>query len=87
MIFPDSVTRLYDRFIFPAVDSLLIGPLRHPCTQLSAVVRDLTGWWIRPGWWVVDGVLLLVLAVLLSLRRRERNLARNRRQTRTDAQQ
>jgi|GEM_PF-5125857 len=65
-----SVASIFDRFVFPMLDALLVGPLRHPCTQFSAAVRELTGYWVHPGWWPVDAVLFSALALLLWLKSR-----------------
>lgn len=61
---------VFDKFIFPALDWLQIEWLRHPCTQMSAGVRWLTGYWVHPASWELLGGLLIALAALLALRRR-----------------
>jgi hypothetical protein len=60
----------FDRFVFPALDWLQLDCLRHPCTQVSAVVRDFTGLWFHPCFWQIDLALFAMLAGLLWLKRR-----------------
>ena len=62
----------FDRFVFPALDWLQVEALRHPCTQVSAVVRELTGLWVHPASWELLGGLLVGLAGLLAVRGRRR---------------
>lgn len=67
-----STESAFDRFVFPVLDWLQIESLRHPCTQLSAGVRSLTGYWVHPALWEVLGVLLAMLGVSLIAMRRKR---------------
>lgn len=65
-----KITTIFDSYIFPALDYLQVDCMRHGCTQISAVVRDLTGYWIHPAFWEIDAGLILILIALLHLRRK-----------------
>jgi hypothetical protein len=71
-----STESLFDNYIFPSLDWLQLDCLRHACTQMSVAVKYLTGGWVHPASWEVLGGLLIVLAVLLVLRRRQRIAAK-----------
>jgi hypothetical protein len=65
-----KTTELFDRFIFPALNWMQLDCLRGPCTHVSAIVRDMTGYWVHPATWEIQGFLLIGLAGLLVIRRR-----------------
>jgi hypothetical protein len=54
-----SITSIFDRFIFPALDWMLLDCLRHRCTQVSAAVLETTGYWIHPAFWQIDAAMLI----------------------------